>query len=113
MAGVLDLTVEHTERPQGHGYVEARVDTPNSFFAVGTRLRGHEFHYSRLVGGTTLRSCLRLDRGAGIGAGRDGIVAGSVWASYVHLHALATPEWVQGMMAAASGRRAAGVTASG
>ena len=44
MAGVLDLVVEQTARPVGHGYVEAEVDRSNPFFARSTRLRGHEFH---------------------------------------------------------------------
>ena len=52
MVGVLDLVVEQTARPQGHGYVEAEVDRPNPFFPAGTPLRGHEFHYSRVVAGT-------------------------------------------------------------
>ncbi len=50
MAGVLPCDVEMTAKPQGHGYVEAVVDAPNPFFPVGTVLRGHEFHNSRLVG---------------------------------------------------------------
>jgi cobyrinic acid a,c-diamide synthase len=101
MAGVLDLVVEQTARPQGHGYVEAVVDAANPFFPVGTRLRGHEFHYSRLVGGATLPSALRLERGTGLGGHRDGLVHDRVWASYLHLHALGTPAWAGGLIAAA------------
>jgi cobyrinic acid a,c-diamide synthase len=94
MAGVLDLVVEQTPRPVGHGYVEAEIDRPNPFFAPSTRLRGHEFHYSRIVsGGDATASCLRLLRGEGIGGGRDGLSVGNVWASYLHLHALGTPGW--------------------
>ncbi|HSK11458.1 MAG TPA: cobyrinate a,c-diamide synthase [Vicinamibacterales bacterium] len=104
MAGVLDLAVEQTSRPQGHGYVEAVVDAPNAFFPVGARLRGHEFHYSRPVGGTT-PGALRLERGTGLGGGRDGGVRGRVWASYLHLHALGTPSWAPGLVAAARGER--------
>ncbi len=94
MAGVLDLVVEQTTRPVGHGYVEAEVDRPNPFFDCSTRLRGHEFHYSRVVScGDAEASCLRLLRGQGIGDGRDGLAIGRVWASYMHLHALGTPAW--------------------
>lgn len=101
MAGVLDVSVEQTGRPQGHGYVEAQVDLSNPFFPVGTRLRGHEFHYSRLVEPVSMQSALRLDRGTGIGGGRDAFVVGSTWASYVHLHASGTPAWATGLVAAA------------
>jgi cobyrinic acid a,c-diamide synthase len=94
MAGVLDLVVEQGTRPEGHGYVEAEVDRPNPFFPPGTRLRGHEFHYSRVVaGGDCAATTLRLHRGQGIGARRDGLVAGRVWASYLHVHASGTPAW--------------------
>jgi cobyrinic acid a,c-diamide synthase len=94
MAGVLDLVVEQTARPVGHGYVEAEVDGSNPFFECSTRLRGHEFHYSRILSGhDASASCLRLQRGHGIGGGRDGLAVGNVWASYLHVHALGTPSW--------------------
>ena len=94
MSGVLDLVVEQTPRPRGHGYVEATVDRPNPFFEKGLRLRGHEFHYSFVRSGRDrATTVLALGRGTGTGDGRDGIVTGRVWASYAHLHALGTPAW--------------------
>ena len=102
MTGVLDLVVEQKARPQGHGYVEAEVDRSNPFFASGTRLRGHEFHYSRVIAGSDSgATTLRLDRGRGVGSGRDGIAKDRVWASYLHLHALGTPEWATSFAAVA------------
>jgi cobyrinic acid a,c-diamide synthase len=94
MLGVLPVVVEQTKRPQAHGYVEALVDTANPFLATGTRLRGHEFHFSRLVtNDAPIDTMLSLERGVGIGSGRDGIVARSVFASYLHLFAPGVPEW--------------------
>jgi cobyrinic acid a,c-diamide synthase len=102
MTGVLDLVVEQEAGPQGHGYVEAEVDRPNPFFTNGMRLRGHEFHYSRVVAGKDAdATTLGLDRGRGIGAGRDGLAKGRVWASYLHLHALGTPSWAASFVALA------------
>jgi cobyrinic acid a,c-diamide synthase len=102
MSGVLDLVVEHHPRPQGHGYVEARVDRDTPFFAKGERLRGHEFHYSRVVSGAAMEdTSLRLTRGRGIDAGRDGVSRGSVWASYLHLHALGATGWAPSFVALA------------
>jgi cobyrinic acid a,c-diamide synthase len=99
MVGVLEVTVEQTARPQGHGYVEAEVDRSNPFFPRGSRLRGHEFHYSRVTGGPDAAATnLRLHRGQGIGGGRDGLVKGRTWASYLHLHALGTPSWARGFV---------------
>ena len=102
MAGVLDLRVEHTSRPQGHGYSVGRIDVENPIFATGAELRGHEFHYSKVVSGEDAGRCVvALDRGTGIADGRDGIVVGDVWASYLHLHALGCPTWAAGVVAQA------------
>ncbi len=99
MAGVLPVRLAVEDRPQGHGYVEATVDRPNPIFAVGTALRGHEFHYSRVVAGAErVETTLALRRGTGSVPGRDGIVTDNVFASYVHLHARGTPEWAPGLV---------------
>jgi cobyrinic acid a,c-diamide synthase len=104
MAGILAVDTEGGDKPQGHGYVVLRVDTPNPFFAVGAGIRGHEFHYSRIVRGTGLpATACAVERGSGCGTGRDALVIGSVWASYTHVHALGTPEWADGMIRAALG----------
>ena len=94
MAGVLDLVVEQTARPRGHGYAAGRIEGSTPWFEPGEPVRGHEFHYSRVAGGDDAgRTALGLDRGTGIGAGRDGVVKGRVWASYLHLHAASAPGW--------------------
>jgi cobyrinic acid a,c-diamide synthase len=103
MTGVLDLVVEQRETPQGHGYEIAVVDRDNPFFAAGTRLVGHEFHYSHLVDGSDREnSVLRVERGTGIGDHRDGISSGRIFASYLHLHAGASPGWADGFLALAA-----------
>jgi len=106
MAGVLDLAVQQFSRPQGHGYVVASVDVANPFYAVGTQLRGHEFHYSSVTAGQDrTATVVRLERGVGLGEGRDAVVRRSVWASYVHVHAASCPAWADGLLAAARGVR--------
>lgn len=103
MAAVLPFEVEVCPSPQGHGYIELTVDRPNSFFPVGTRLHGHEFHYSRIVlDGETPRTACAVSRGTGCFSGRDAVIGGNVWAGYAHLHALATPEWAQAIIRAAA-----------
>jgi cobyrinic acid a,c-diamide synthase len=102
MSGVLDLTIDQTGRPQGHGYETVVIDRPNPFFPIDTRLHGHEFHYSRISTGADLsHSVASVQRGTGTGEGRDGIVVGNVWASYLHVHASATPTWAAGFLAVA------------
>jgi cobyrinic acid a,c-diamide synthase len=103
MSGVLDLVIEHKPRPQGHGYEVVVIDRDNPFFSIGRELRGHEFHYSAIASGHGASSTVAaVSRGVGIGGGRDGIVVGRVWASYLHLHASATPDWAAGFLSAAT-----------
>jgi len=107
MAGVLPCAVELCAKPQGHGYVQAEVRLANPFFPLGSRLRGHEFHHSRLIELPEIPCAYQLERGSGLhgnapGAPRlDGLVWGSVLASYTHLHAAGAPDWAPGLVNAA------------
>ncbi len=101
MVGALPIVVEHTPRPQGHGYTAATVDRANPFFPVGTRLLGHEFHHSRIVGALGADTALAVERGAGLGLGREGLAVANVVATYLHVHALGTPGWAGGLVQAA------------
>jgi cobyrinic acid a,c-diamide synthase len=104
MVGALPIYVEQTDRPQGHGYVAAHVDSPNPFLADGSVIRGHEFHYSRVTGEVdALSTVLALDRGVGLGGGRDGVRVGSTVATFTHLHAAGVPQWAPAMVRAARG----------
>ncbi|MCX7838183.1 MAG: hypothetical protein N2559_01820 [Anaerolineae bacterium] len=100
MVGALPFDVVMTDKPQGHGYVELEVVGDNPLFARGARVRGHEFHNSRidLSGQADLQGlgyAYRVTRGHGLDGARDGIVYKNVLASYTHLHALSTPEWAK------------------
>ncbi len=102
MAGGLPFEVEVCAAPQGHGYVELEVDRVNPFYPPGTKIRGHEFHYSRIVASIPPSDTVcAVRRGTGCGGGRDGFVLNNVWASYTHVHALGTPEWAKGLLGAA------------
>jgi cobyrinic acid a,c-diamide synthase len=107
MVGTLPVVIEQTERPQAHGYVEARVDRENPFLPCGTYLRRHEFHYSHLTSDSApIETTLSLQSGVGVGSGRDGIVVGSVFASYLHLFAPGAPEWAPAFVRVAREARA-------
>jgi len=100
MVGALPFTVLLEKRPQGHGYTVIAVDRPNPFFPPGTRLLGHEFHYSRIIDSDLERLNLvfRLERGHGITGQWDGISYKNVLATYSHVHALATPAWAPALV---------------
>jgi cobyrinic acid a,c-diamide synthase len=102
MVGIIPSRVELSEKPQGHGYVAAEVVTENPLFPKGMSLRGHEFHHSMLLESEDLRFAYRMKRGRGISGKKDGIIYKNLFASYVHLHALGTPEWAEGFVSLAS-----------
>ncbi|WP_147818748.1 cobyrinate a,c-diamide synthase [Salidesulfovibrio onnuriiensis] len=103
MAGVFPVATSFCPRPQGLGYTEAEAVADTPFYARGTRVRGHEFHYSRCVAAKSgnLRFALKMERGNGMLDGCDGLVSNSTFAGYNHIHALAVPDWAPRFVAAA------------
>jgi cobyrinic acid a,c-diamide synthase len=95
MAGVIPAEVELSARPAGHGYVEAEVSADNPLFPRGLKVRGHEFHHSRLVFSERPQLAYTVHRGHGLGHGSDGFFYKHLFASYTHLHALASPSWAE------------------
>ncbi len=108
MVGALPLSVLLEKKPQGHGYTVIEVDRANPFFPKGTKLLGHEFHYSRVIESDLERLNLvfRLDRGHGVTGHRDGVSYKNVLATYTHIHALATPAWARALVDQARKSRA-------
>jgi len=82
---------------------------PNPFFEMTSTLRGHEFHYSRIVNLEELHGMVfSMRRGQGMDGVHDGIVYKNVLATYTHLHALGSPQWARGMVKKAREYRATG-----
>lgn len=102
MVGVIPSEINLSERPEGHGYVVAKVIDENPLFPVGLTIRGHEFHHSSLLPIDDLQFAYQIRRGKGITGQKDGIVYKNLFASYVHLHALGTPEWAKSFVTLAS-----------
>ncbi len=102
LSGILPIEIKMHDKPCGHGYSEALVDKENPFFEEGVILKGHEFHYSEIYNyDPWIKSSLLVTRGTGSIGGRDGLMYKNVFATYIHLHALAAQEWVTGMIKAA------------
>jgi cobyrinic acid a,c-diamide synthase len=99
MVGAIPLVSEFSERPQGHGYTTLEAAYNNPFFRRGTILKGHEFHYSKIVSmdETKISFAFRVLRGRGIDGEREGIVRKNVLASYTHIHALGCGAWGDGI----------------
>ena len=95
MVGIIPSRVRLSKRPEGHGYVIAEVTANHPFFPPGMTVRGHEFHHSSLLDSKALSLSYQIKKGQGIEGKRDGVVYKNLFASYVHLHALGTPEWAK------------------
>ena len=100
MVGVLPLTFDFYPRPQGHGYTIVQVEKENPFYEIGAEIRGHEFHYSRVLqwSGEEKDLIFRMKRGVGITRDKDGLCYNNVLATYTHIHALGTPHWARSLV---------------
>jgi len=103
MAGVLPFGTRMLRRRKALGYTEVELLRPCLLGPAGLRLRGHEFHYSEIapaemegefsMAGRDAPEQVYLLRGKRAGeTRREGYLAGSVLASYIHLHWGSAPE---------------------
>lgn len=107
MAGVFPVSTTFCPRPQGLGYTEAEVLLENPFFEFGSRIQGHEFHYSLCVSDAAplVSNVLKMHRGKGNAIGHDGFLKDNTMAGYNHIHALAVPGWAERFVASATRRK--------
>jgi len=100
MVGALPIIFGLEKKPQAHGYSIVEVGKDNPYFSVKTVLRGHEFHYSRVleIEQDSTYMAFNVKRGHGIIDDKDGICYKNVLAAYTHLHAIGSPEWADGMI---------------
>ncbi len=107
MTSVLPADFVLEKKPQAHGYTQLEIIGPNPFFEKPCCLRGHEFHYSRIVNLEELPGMVfSMRRGAGIDGMHDGLVYKNVLATYTHLHALGAPQWAEALIRRARAFRA-------
>jgi cobyrinic acid a,c-diamide synthase len=103
LSGVFPIDLEMKTKPQGHGYMEVKVDQENPFFSKETIIRGHEFHYSSPIGDSEkLKTAYTVLRGSGSFKKRDGLIFRNVLASYLHIHTAGVPQWAENFVNLAS-----------
>jgi cobyrinic acid a,c-diamide synthase len=85
MLDVLPARTIMTKKLQALGYVRGRF-TGRSLWTGAVTIRGHEFHYSRVECEPECRFALRLDQGAGIMEGNDGLTEHSTIGTYTHAY---------------------------
>jgi cobyrinic acid a,c-diamide synthase len=101
MAGIFPVKFSLEKKPQAHGYTIIETTGGSPFYTSGTLLRGHEFHYSRVIyrgAKEGMQFAFRMKRGQGIMDKMDGLCYKNVLATYTHLHALGSPEWADGLV---------------
>ncbi|GAA2234525.1 cobyrinate a,c-diamide synthase [Kitasatospora cystarginea] len=104
MCGVLDTTARMTERLT-LGYREAVAVRESVLAPAGLRVRGHEFHRTVCEPGSGPQPAWGW-RGPD-GPRTEGFTAGSVHASYLHLHWAGAPALAERLVRAAAGYRTA------
>ena len=110
MVGAIPADVVMHARPRGRGYVvlEPTGDAPWAPATDGV-VHAHEFHHSTLENpaGPGWRYAYRVRRGRGIDGERDGIVIGSLLASYSHLRDVEGCRWAERFVAYVRERKGA------
>lgn len=104
MAGVLPIATRMLPRRKALGYAEAETAQEGPWGAAGTRLRGHEFHYSEVEEAGGLPDgwgpAYRLRRRREPAPGAEGYARGNVLASYLHAHFASNPGALAGLLGA-------------
>lgn len=100
LVGVFPVRFTMSKKPQAHGYSIFEADRENSYYPLGTVVKGHEFRYSKVVDwrGADEQLTVKMKRGTGFMDGRDGVTYKNVFALYTHVHAEGTPEWAAGFV---------------
>ena len=102
MAGVLPFTVRMLPRLKALGYREVTLTASGLLGPAGTTARGHEFHYSEIMGEPIgVPRILPPHPPPGGRAVSEGYGDHNVLASYVHLHFGSNPEVARHLVATA------------
>lgn len=86
MAGILPACTEMTSRIQALGYAKGTFSNPAGFWAGGSTVCGHEFHFSQTECDPDARFVLRLTQGTGIFDGNDGLTEQNTVGMYTHAY---------------------------
>ena len=87
MAGLIPIDIALEAGTLHSGYRDLSIATPSMLGPVGTRLRGHEFHFSRLMsGGDCLNPAYTMHDCDGEPLGCEGWTDPLMLASFIHLH---------------------------
>ena len=93
MVGIFPIKASMENRLKALGYREIITKKSSILGPAGTRIRGHEFHYSKIQAMEKLTDCIYSMTGRTSSFhGEEGFVRNRVLGSYVHLHWGSNPE---------------------
>lgn len=93
--GILPVRARMLAKRKALGYCEVKTMAPTCLGPAGTVLRGHEFHYSELIGSVPPDWTRAYQTKHRTSSGEEGYAQGRILASYVHLHFAAQPQVAQ------------------
>ncbi len=102
MAGLLPVETSFAVPKMTLGYREAALVGDGPLGAAGTRYRGHEFHFARIVGGEGDAPLFDCRDAAGAPVGSMGARVGNIMGSFLHLIDAATEAAPARLLAGAS-----------
>ena len=92
-AGIFDARAEMAGIRCGPMYMTSDPTSDNPLFRH--TIRGHEFHYSKVVPGKDPTFGYNVRRGIGISDKMDGLVHKNSIGTYMHQHALSVQDWME------------------
>lgn len=108
MAGILPARTQMLSRLKTLGYVEVTLTEDSLFGRAGDQIRGHEFHYSELIGDPLQDShwnqAYEMKRVRSQAVTREGYQHGRILASYVHAHFASRPDAVDHFVSSCASR---------
>jgi cobyrinic acid a,c-diamide synthase len=103
LVGLLPEWVRMLDRRKSLGYVEIFLTGDTLLGVAGSTLRGHEYHYSELLGDPTAdqrwTTSYRVKRRMNEAEASEGFQCGNTLASYIHLHLASRPDSVECLIA--------------
>ena len=105
-AGIFPFWIRMEKRFQALGYREVFLKKTSILGEQGIKMRGHEFHYSKLISGKdepVPEQIYEVRDANGRSVSSPGWVIGNTLGSYIHLHFASCPESVRQFVAKAGG----------
>ncbi len=91
MVGFMPYETEMHKKFQALGYSIYRCENSCIVAKRGDLVKGHEFHYSKVIPKGNLEFAYRVKRGKGVDGVRDGVMKENTLANYIHVHVLSYP----------------------